>query len=141
MPYKDPEKAKEYKKQYRENNKQKITEQNKEYYQTNKEKIKECKKEYYTNNKQKLDEQNKEYYQTPNGKKSNTIGRWKRCGLIHDNYNEIYDLYLNTNKCNVCNYVFDKSNCRCMDHCHTTGLFRQILCNKCNTHDNWKKLV
>jgi hypothetical protein len=47
---------KEYKKEYRENNKEKISEQMKEYYKNNKEK----KKEYYKNNKEKISEQMKE---------------------------------------------------------------------------------
>ncbi len=110
MPYKDPEKAKEYK------------------------------KEYQLKNKQKIAEYQKEFRQTPNGKKTYKIGKWKHRGLIHDNYNELYDNYLNTNKCDVCKYVFDKSNWRCLDHDHDTGLFRQILCHKCNIYDNWKKI-
>ena len=52
---KNKEQIKEYKKNYREKNKEKI----KEYYQDNKEKI----KEYYQDNKEKIKERKKEYYQ------------------------------------------------------------------------------
>jgi hypothetical protein len=44
------------KKEYRDENKEKIKENKKEYYQENKEKIKENKKEYYQENKEKIKE-------------------------------------------------------------------------------------
>ena len=111
MPYKDPEKKKQYMKEYS--------------------------KQYRENNKEKA----KEYNQTPEGKKVKTISNWKQRGLIHDNYSDLYDKYLDTSECDVCKYVFDETNWRCMDHDHTTGLFRQFLCNRCNNHDMWKKLI
>ena len=40
-------------------------------------------------------------------------------------------------KCNVL-LTTDKTPTptrKCMDHCHETGLFRFILCNKCNRHN------
>jgi len=46
MPFKDPEKRKEYDKQRYITNKEKILEQRKEHYKNNKEKISEYKKEY-----------------------------------------------------------------------------------------------
>ena len=107
-----------------------------------KERRKEYNKKYYKKhiekNKGKYKEYQKEYNKTPKGKKINTIKNWKRIGLIHDNYEELYDKYLNTTECNVCKYVFDNTNWRCLDHDHETGLFRQILCNSCNVQDNWK---
>ena len=133
MPYADPEKRK----QYRQDNK----EYQKEYRKKNKEIIKEQQKEYNKEYRKNTKEKSKEYRKTPKGKKSNTISNWKRIGLIHDNYEELYNKYLNTTECEVCKYVFDKTNWRCMDHCHTTGLFRQILCNNCNMFDRWEKLI
>ena len=135
------EARKAYMKKYHQDNKEKIAKQQKEYKQDNKEKIKEAAKKHYQENQEEINENQRVYRQTPNGKKSKTISDWKRLGLVHDNYSELYDRYLDTNECDVCKYVFDKSNWRCMDHDHETGLFRQILCNKCNSHDNWKKLV
>ena len=49
------------KKQYYEDNKEKIDKQNKEYYEDNKEKINEKKKEYNEKNKEKIKERKKEY--------------------------------------------------------------------------------
>ena len=158
MPYKDPEKKKEYHKKYREKNKKEIKEYkkeyDKEYREKNKEKQaeymkdyyqnnKEYKKEYYENNKEEIKESQKEYIKTPNGIKSNNKRKWKSRGLKdsdNDKYEKLYDLYLNTNECDVCKYEFDKSNWKCMDHSHSTGLFRQILCHRCNTYDNWIKV-
>ena len=49
------------KKEWSDENKEKLKERNKEYYKTNKEKIKEQKKEYRENNKEEKKEYNKEY--------------------------------------------------------------------------------
>jgi len=131
------EKNKEKRKEYLKNNKEKITQQTKEYRENSKEK----RKEYCERNKEKIAQQTKEYYQTPVGKKIIMISQWKSRGLIHDNYEELYDRYLQATGCDVCKYVFDETNWRCMDHDHTTGLFRQFLCHRCNVYDNWKKVI
>ena len=55
------EERKEYHKQYREDNKDKINESLKQYYQDNKEKIKEKTKQYSENNKEKTVEYQKQY--------------------------------------------------------------------------------
>ena len=55
------DKIKEYVKKYRENNKDKIKEYDKEYKQNNKDKTKEYNEEYRQNNKGKTKEYNKEY--------------------------------------------------------------------------------
>ena len=107
-----------------------------------KERKKERERKYYENNKEKFKEkkaqQTKEYCKTPKGKERHTIASWKYAGVIHDNFEELYNKYLDTTECDVCKYVFDESNWRCMDHDHDTGLFRQFLCYKCNVHDTWK---
>ena len=76
----------------------------------------------------------REYVKTPNGKKSCCISKWKHQGLI-DDYETIYDRYVNTTNCDLCNVFLEGrgSNKKCMDHDHRTGLFRMVLCNKCNS--------
>ena len=113
-------------KEYYQKNKSKILEQRKEYRKKNKEKIKEYKKEYM-----------KEYNQTPAGKKSHRIYDWKKYGVIHHNFDELYEKYINTELCELCECTLteDKkttSTTRCLDHCHETGQFRNILCHSCN---------
>lgn len=70
-------------------------------------------------------------------KKSIKISSWKSMGLL-DDYDKIYKRYVHTSRCNVCKTKFDY-NWKCMNFDHETGLFRYILCNNCNVHDNWKK--
>ena len=67
--------------------------------------------------------------------KNRTIDNWKRSGLICDDYNALYETYINTTHCNHCNKEFTKNNWRCMDHDHKTGLFRKIVCHRCNNKD------
>ena len=79
----------EYKKQYRENNKDKIAEYKKQYYENNKEKLAEQHKQYYENNKDKILEYSKqyrennkdkiaEYFATPQGQASRFNNSVKR---------------------------------------------------------------
>jgi hypothetical protein len=79
----------------------------------------------------------KQYRQTEQGKKCRRIGQWKRSGLIHENYDELYEYYLNTTHCEKCNIELTDghklSNRKCLDHSHTTGQFRNVLCASCNT--------
>jgi len=58
-----PEVNKEYHKDYRQTNKERISERKKEHYQDNKERISEKQKEYRQTNKEKINEQKKEHYQ------------------------------------------------------------------------------
>jgi len=118
---------KEYRKEYYEQNKEKMKEQGKEYYEQNKKKIKERVKEY-----------NKEYYKTDNRKKSRRISAWKSDGVISDDFDALYEKYINTNECELCNIsivcgtgIHGKKH---LDHCHVTGQFRNVLCGYCNTN-------
>ena len=70
---------------------------------------------------------------------SQTIYDWKKYGLIHDDYKALYETYINTTHCNHCNREFNKTNYRCMDHDHATGLFRKIVCKACNVRDSYIK--
>ena len=118
MPFKDPEKRKEYQKEYRLENKEKVLEKRKIYYQENKEKI-------------------LEYRQTDKGVKQNRISNWKTSGVVCDDYDKLYEIYINTTNCEKCDILLttDKlttNTTKCLDHNHQTGLFRYVLCNRCN---------
>ena len=112
---------------------------NKEHYQKYKETYKEWRKnnqEYIKEYRENNQEYIKEYKQTATGKKSNTISNWKRRGLIHDDYEALYEKYINTWECENCAIELvtghTAPNRRNMDHDHITGKFRNILCNMCN---------
>ena len=129
------EKNKEKIKENREKNKEKIKEKKKEYFEKNKEKIKEKNKEYRENNKEKIKEQQKVYFKTENGKKSMRISIWKSRGIINDDFDALYDYYINCRNCEKCDVELvegQKTNSRCLDHSHKTGLFRNVLCSACN---------
>jgi len=112
--YKDKEKRKEYLKQYY--------------------------KKYYLENKAKQKKISKEYRLTDNGIKTMTIGNWKSRGVIDedgDNYEKMYKIYLSVKYCERCNCQLnqeDYNSKKCLDHDHTTGYFRNIVCNFCNLH-------
>ncbi len=65
---------------------------------------------------------------------------WKKSGLIdshNDNYETIYQRYIDTTNCDLCNVQLTKkkittSTTKCMEHNHQTGLFRNIVCHNCN---------
>mgnify|MGYP003656670575 CR=1 FL=1 len=63
------------------------------------------------------------------------IHTWKRYGLIYDDYDDLFEVYIKTLNCQHCNKEFKNRRDRCMDHNHETGLFRKIVCNKCNSWD------
>tara|TARA_R110000803_G_scaffold16180_1_gene44400 strand:+ start:233 stop:748 length:516 start_codon:yes stop_codon:yes gene_type:complete len=170
MPYKDKEKAnesarkryqnnKEKKKEYYENNKEYIAERAKERYENNKEEILERKKEYnriysqshkeeraeyYQNTKErdreKTAEQTKIYNQTPAGKKSRMMAKWRSRGVINVN-DEMYNHYIASTHCECCSKEFSSSRDRHLDHDHETGEYRWVICCSCNNHDNWKKIT
>jgi hypothetical protein len=142
-----PFNKKEYDKKYQEDNKEKIKEQRKKYRENNKDKIKEANKKYIETHKaekkeydkkytQEHKEEKKVYRQTESCKKSNRITRWKQYGVICDDYDELYERYINTKCCELCGVEFVKGdisvNRRCLDHDHETGLFRNVLCCRCN---------
>ena len=82
-------------------------------------------------------EYNKWYRQTPKGKKTNKISKWKSSGLIWSTQaeiDEIYNRYLESKYCEifVCSKEYTTDNKKCMDHCHDTNKFRNVVCNSCN---------
>lgn len=151
MPFKDPIKKKEFDKQYRiknkqkllENaklwkrkNKQKISEANKiyrdnnkdklkNYYIENKEKIIIKSKEYYKNNKDKLIKKSNNYY-VENKPKILLRNKLKKYRLTKEDYEWL--LLEQNNKCAIC---LEETKL-CIDHDHKTGKVRGLLCGHCN---------
>jgi len=93
-------------------------------------------KKYCQRNK----EHRKEYYNTYFGKKSITISKWRQRGVIETDYytfDELYEAYLYHPDCEECGVTLTTgkrcSTSKCLDHDHTTGIFRNILCHCCNS--------
>jgi len=130
---------------YYQKNKEAIRQKAREDYQRDKERILLQKKEYYKKNREAKKEYQNEYYRCPEKNKNNRIAMWKRRGVVSDDYNALYDKYINTNECELCKCELSRGKGligrRHLDHDHDTGLFRNILCGKCNINLNKKKII
>ena len=71
--------------------------------------------------------------------KTKTICQWKYIGVVYDDFEELYYIYMNTLNCSHCNKDFKTTLDRCLDHDHSTGLFRAIVCQNCNKNDSYIK--
>ena len=101
-----------------------------------------CNRCYRKENYHKYKERVKRYTQSTEGKKYRKIAQWRCNGLICDTefneygllieYEKVYQLWLDSTHCDKCGCQYTKKNRKCMDHCHTTGKFRGIVCNRCN---------
>ena len=129
----------ERRKQYHLDNKEKIKKQRKQFYENNKERLLKEKKQYDIDNKEKIKEYNKQY--NIDNKEYFTIINWKKRGLIElegvYTYQSLFEYYISITHCEVCNKKFKDSHDRCLDHCHTTNIFRWVLCQSCNNKDYW----
>jgi len=79
-------------------------------------------------------EYNKAYAKTYRGKMCRKIAIWRHKGLKAINYEIIFERYFYSNTCENCNCEYSIKNFKCMDHNHQNGLFRNILCNACNSN-------
>ena len=80
-----------------------------------------------------------------NDKRAKKIYAWRDRGLIMDTYEDyltIYYHWLCSTNCEKCNKEYTEKNIKSMDHNHTTGEYRNILCHSCNMkiHDELNKL-
>jgi hypothetical protein len=126
------EEQKAYKKKWYEEHKEERKVVHKKWYEEHKEEKKASGKKYREEHK----EEQKAYNQSDAGKKAKRICKWKRRGVLSDDYDALYDKFLNTEKCEECDCeLIDGGtfkNSRCLDHDHSTGLFRNVLCVSCN---------
>lgn len=92
------------------------------------------KKAYYQANKEKIKEKAKKYYQTNKGRYA---ARWRvgnlkyKFGITQDDYERM--LADQKDVCAICWEACSSGKRLAVDHCHTTGIIRGLLCMSCNT--------
>ena len=114
MPHTDPEAKKQY---FR------------DYYRKRKEKLDAYKKEWIDKNPDKPAEYSKKY----NDKTKEKRQKWQRhylYGLTHEQFEAM--LTEQDNKCALCSRSFIEAKIF-VDHCHSVGNVRGLLCPSCNT--------
>jgi hypothetical protein len=130
-----------YMRKWREENREKIRQQENDIWA--KKTPEEKKERYYPNvsktyrqsHKEEIKEYMKEYRKTDAYKKSYRITNWKKSGVKTDDWDSLYDKYINTWNCECCSVELKEGNFKnkkCLDHDHQSGLFRNIICNRCN---------
>jgi hypothetical protein len=150
------EEKKEYLKQWRIKNKEKIKAQKKEHYNNHKEEEKKKSLEYYFAHKEQTKERHKQYEIANKEKlklkrKKYCIENKEKIKEYHDTHKEErrksslkreykitleeYNQMLEKQKdsCAICHEKFKSSTHTQVDHDHKTGKVRGLLCRKCNS--------
>ena len=141
----------EYNKQYRLKNKEKLREYDKNRYRDDPDrkiqgynsyhKNKDVtRKKYIEENKEKIKEYQSHQRQTPQGMKTNRIGKWKHRGVICDDWDAFYERFIKATNCENCNCILSEDRIRtpstkCLDHDHSIAdreNIREIICHSCN---------
>ena len=129
--------------EYYEKNKEKISAKKKIIYQKNKEELKAKSRAIYHKNrdrdKEKDNAKHRAYSRTAGGIRLGRLCNWRKRGVIFASKEEesaFYLLFINTHNCELCGMKFDdnyRNQKRCLDHCHISGLVRNIVCRSCNS--------
>ena len=107
--------------------KEKIKEQYRKRYAKNPEQYRAYKRKYIENNKEKLKERYKQYRLKY---KANNYQHLKMFDITKEQYLEMLEQQKHV--CAICGGK-DKTRRLAVDHCHTTGVIRGLLCSGCNT--------
>jgi hypothetical protein len=125
----DKEKYKALKHKYYEEHKEEIVEYRRKYNADpdHKARHNEQQKERYRNNREKLLEYNKKRYNPEYDRER----KLKRYGITSEDYNSIFDAQ--EGRCAVCGiHQSELKKPLFVDHVHSTGKIRGLLCHRCN---------
>lgn len=114
-----------------------------EYYQQNKDKINEQRRQYRIDNNELVNERQRAYRKTEMGRRGYRIDKWLCRGVIADDIYKVYEIYKNATNCDYCNCKFENGFYRCLDHSHQITdrpNVRAILCRSCNVKDVYKNI-
>ena len=118
----------EYQRQWREQNKQRLKEYNKEWAKQNKEKRMIYGKKWREDNPEKT----KEYHTKYDLTKRHNAHLKRKFGITIEDYETMLDKQ--QGGCAICGKTEEASKQKlAVDHCHSTGFVRGILCRACNT--------
>jgi hypothetical protein len=95
-----------------------------------KEKQKATNAAYYTANTEKIKADTAAYY-AANKERILAYKRFKKIGVTQEQYDGAY--LKQKGVCAVCSLPCAQGISLAADHCHTTGVFRGLLCTQCNT--------
>lgn len=113
---------------WKEKNKDKVSRSNKRYYENNIDAVKNSQAIYYYENKEKIINRQLDYYH----KQRYWDDILYKYNLTKEEYKNIYDRQQGL--CKICQTDLESFNRRPhVDHCHSTGKVRGILCYACNT--------
>lgn len=101
------------------------------YYQRNKARIQQKNREWYQRNRQSVIERTAQWQKT-NRSRASEIWRKSKLRLKYGITQEDFDAILvnQDGKCAICHQDFKSSPH--VDHCHTSGKVRGLLCKQCN---------
>ena len=122
--------TKKEKHEYYEDHKEETLKRSKKNYEANKIEILKQQRKYKKDNEDKIKEQNNKYFENNKDKiKENAIIR--KFGLTLEQYNKL--LEKQNNCCAICGkHQSELKRALAIDHNHTTGKIRGLLCYKCN---------
>lgn len=121
---------------WREKNRQHTRDYAKQYYSKNREQY----AAKYEENKEEKTIKSREYHKSANGRKKHQISYWKRRGLIHSDYEKLYDEYLNKEICDKCDEPFGErgdgtGSYRCIAQKYGTQEVDCVCCYRCMNRD------
>jgi hypothetical protein len=87
-------------------------------------------REYYLRNRERILAKSAAWYAANRARRSETLGKWhfaKKYGITPDDFDTL--LLIQDNVCAICS---NRRKSMCVDHDHSTGEVRGILCRSCN---------